>query len=122
MPVAAQHPANLFTAAGFKVQVADTPEKLAHLRRLPAEKLVTRSWGGKVHYIYADPTACRCAYVGTPEAYRAYQTGRSDGSQWPGGREPGGEQMIDAMTGDDTPTQPGAPSFDDFVFGGIRTD
>lgn len=120
---AGQQPApnNLFTAAGFTVRRAETPEQFAHLRRLPADKLVTRRRGGKLYYIYADPNGCRCAYVGTPDAYQAYQNG-SDAPQWPGGREARGEQVIDDFTEDDTPTQPGAPSFNDFVFGGMADD
>src|SRR6476646_8198852 len=66
---------NLFTASGFVVQYANTDEKLAHLKRLPPDKLVARSRGGKKYYIYADPNICQCAYVGTPEAYRVFQTG-----------------------------------------------
>jgi hypothetical protein len=40
---AAQQPApnNLFTASGFVVRYADTPATLAHLQRLPPDKLVT---------------------------------------------------------------------------------
>jgi hypothetical protein len=72
-----QHTAanNLFTDAGFVIRYADTPEKLEHLRKLPPDKLVTRLRNGKKYYVYADPTICQCAYVGTPEAYRVYQTG-----------------------------------------------
>ena len=121
--VAAQQstPNNLFTAAGFTVRYADTPAKLAHLRRLPPDKLVTKQRGGKMYYVYADPNICGCAYVGTPEAYRAYQNG-SDGSQVLGGGESIVDQMTADMTEEDTPAQPGAPSFDDYVFGGMRDD
>ena len=111
-------PDNLFTAAGFTVRYADTPEKFAHLRRLPPDKLVIKQRGGKVYYVYADPNICRCAYVGTPEAYRAYQTG----AQTTGGGESIVEQMAADMTEEDTPAQPGAPSFDVYVFGGMRDD
>jgi hypothetical protein len=116
--VPAQHsaPNNLFTAAGFTIQYADTPEKLAHLRKLPPDKLVTRQRNGKTYYVYADPTICRCAYVGTSAAYRAYQTG-SDGPS--GGGASLVDQMAGDMTEDDTPAQPGAPSFNDYVFGGL---
>ena len=121
-PAATQQavPNNLFTAAGFVVRYADTPEKLAHLRRLPPDKLVTRTRGGKVYYVYADPSICRCAYVGTPQAYQAYQNW-SGGPQL-GGGESRGQQMVDEMSVEDAPTEPGAPSFDDYVFGGMRDD
>src|SRR5215204_2185637 len=74
-------PNNLFTAAGFLVKYAHTPEEHAFLRRLPYDKLVIRKRGDKTYYLYADPTICRCVYVGTPRAYQAYQKG-SDGSQF----------------------------------------
>jgi len=120
--VAAQQPApnNLFTAAGFAVKYADTPEKHAILRRLPPDKLVLRKRGGKTYYVYADPSICRCVYVGTPQAYQAYQTG-SDGSQFLKGGESRGDQMLDEFSEQDT-AQAGATSFDDYVFGGIQDD
>ena len=120
--VAAQQPApnNLFTAAGFAVKYADTPEKHAILRRLPPDKLVIRKRGGKTYYVYADPSICRCVYVGTPQAYQAYQTG-SDGSQFLKGGESRGDQMLDEFSEQDT-AQAGATSFDDYVFGGIQDD
>ena len=119
---AAQQPApnNLFTAAGFAVKYADTPEKHAILRRLPPDKLVLRKRGGKTYYVYADPSICRCVYVGTPQAYQAYQTG-SDGSQFLKGGESRGDQMLDEFSEQDT-AQAGATSFDDYVFGGIQDD
>ena len=129
---AAQQPApnNLFTAAGFTVQYADTSEKHAILRRLPPDKLVIRKRGGKTYYLYADPTICRCVYVGTHQAYQAFQTGSdgsqfmsgSDGSQFMsghGGSNPG--QILDEFSEGDT-SQPGTTSFNDYVFGGIQDD
>jgi hypothetical protein len=68
-------PDNMFTQAGFVVKFADTPAKLALLKTLPADKLVTRTREGKTYFVYADPTGCICAYVGTAQAYRTYQTG-----------------------------------------------
>jgi hypothetical protein len=37
---------------------------------------------GRIYYVYADPEGCNCAYVGTPEAYAAYQNWSNIG---PGG-------------------------------------
>jgi hypothetical protein len=68
-------PNNLFTASGFTVKYADTPEKLALLHTFPADKLAIRRKGGKTYYVYADPKGCGCAYVGTPEAWAVYQNG-----------------------------------------------
>ena len=62
----------LLTAAGFQKRPADTPEQLADLTSMPSRKLVARSTGGKVVYMYADPEWCRCLYVGGHEEYAAY--------------------------------------------------
>jgi hypothetical protein len=75
-------PNNLFTQAGFVVKYATTPEKTAILRSLPPDKLVKRTKDGRIYYVYADPKGCNCAYVGTPEAYAAYQNWSNIG---PGG-------------------------------------
>ena len=63
----------LLTAAGFKMVVADTPEKLAHLKKLPQRKIVPHEEGDKIFYIYADVENCQCAYAGNEEAYKQYQ-------------------------------------------------
>jgi hypothetical protein len=78
-------PNNLFTQAGFIVKYAMTPEKMALLRRLPQDKLVTRRKDGKLYYVYADANRCSCAYVGTPEAYAAYQNWATVGPGGDGG-------------------------------------
>jgi hypothetical protein len=73
-------PNNLFTAAGFMVKYATTPEKRALLNSLPPDKLVKRTKDGIVYYVYADAARCNCAYVGTAQAYAAYQNGPFDPS------------------------------------------
>ncbi len=91
-------PDNLFTQSGFIVKYATTPEKSAVLKSLPPDKLVTRRKGGKLYYVYADAARCNCAYVGTPDAYSAYQNWANVG---PGGN--GGSlnamQTIDSDVG-----------------------
>ena len=82
-------PNNMFTAAGFVVKYATTPEKRAILKSLPPDKLVTRTKNGKLFYVYADPDGCNCAYVGTPEAYALYQNGANISS--------GSSQISNAM-------------------------
>lgn len=82
-------PNNLFTAAGFVVKYATTPEKRAILKSLPPDRLVTRTKNGKLFYVYADPDGCNCAYVGTPDAYASYQSGANVGS--------GSSQISNAM-------------------------
>ncbi len=69
----------LLTASGFKKAVADTPEKLDQLKKLPQRKITAREDGDKVFYIYVDVEKCRCAYAGNEEAYKKYkQLARKD--------------------------------------------
>jgi hypothetical protein len=90
-------PNNLFTAAGFIVKYATTPEKRAMLRSLPPDKLVKRTKDGITYYVYADAARCNCAYVGTVQAYAAYQNSPNDPSS---GNQPSiGLQMIDSDDG-----------------------
>lgn len=63
----------LLVAAGFQKRVADTPQKLAHLRQLEPLKLVPHARRTSVYYVYADPDGCRCAYVGNEMAFEQYQ-------------------------------------------------
>ncbi len=69
----AENRENLLAASGFTVQPANTPERVASLRSLPANKLVQRTRGGTVGYVYADPLVCACLYVGDQAAYGRYR-------------------------------------------------
>lgn len=64
---------NDLSAAGFLIKPANTPERLAMLQRLPANKLISRVNADDVHYVYADPVVCNCLYVGNQQAYQAFQ-------------------------------------------------
>jgi hypothetical protein len=64
---------NNLAAAGFTIRPADTVKRQTLLAQLPAHKFVKRITKDTVHYIYADPSVCRCLYVGTQEAYGKYQ-------------------------------------------------
>lgn len=59
--------------AGFLVRPANTPERQAMLARLPAHKFVRHAKGDNIQYVYADPSVCRCLYVGSQAAYAKYQ-------------------------------------------------
>src|SRR5262245_1733704 len=56
--------------AGFEPRLADTPEKQAQLAALPARRVVRQSVDGEVRYVYADPTNCKCLYVGGDTEYQ----------------------------------------------------
>ncbi|MCF8118993.1 MAG: hypothetical protein K9L83_02180 [Deltaproteobacteria bacterium] len=63
----------MLSAAGFRIRLADTPEKLDHLKSLTQRKLVQHERNGRVYYIYADARHCKCLYAGNEEAYQRYQ-------------------------------------------------
>ena len=63
----------LLAQARFRVLVADTPQKLAHLRTLPQQQLTSVRRAGRVYYIFADSSACQCLYIGGEEAYQRYR-------------------------------------------------
>jgi len=63
----------LLTGAGFQQRLADSPERLAHLRTMPPLKLVAREKDGQVVYTFADPESCRCLYVGGTKEYAKYR-------------------------------------------------
>jgi hypothetical protein len=64
---------NNLSAAGFTVRIANTAERQAMLNRLPPNRFVQRVNGGVTHYIYADPQACGCLYIGSQQAYDRYR-------------------------------------------------
>jgi len=127
VPVFAQQraparPNNLFTASGFEVRVADTPERAAQLKKLPPNKLVTRERDGKTYYVYGDPGGCNCAYVGTPEAYRLYQSGGRSSSGAAKGNDADPSRLRNRPMGTDMVldryvNDPAAPDLNRFLFG-----
>jgi hypothetical protein len=68
-----QHEDNL-SAAGFLVRIANTAERQTMLHRLPPNRFVQRVNGDVVTYVYADPVACGCLYVGSQQAYNQYMS------------------------------------------------
>lgn len=68
-----QNKENMLAAAGFRVRVADTPEKVAALKRLPPHRFVVKNQDGQTIFFYADPTVCGCLYYGSQANFQAYQ-------------------------------------------------
>ena len=58
---------SLLTQAGFRNLPADMPKRAEHL-------LIRRTADGKSYYVFADPTNCKCLYVGSEDAYAKYKT------------------------------------------------
>jgi hypothetical protein len=63
----------LLVAAGFKMTLADTPAKMAHLKTLTQNKIVPHKKDGVAYYVYADATNCQCFYWGQAQAYQKFQ-------------------------------------------------
>ena len=63
----------ILSAAGFHIEAADTPEKLADLQTLPARQVLPWTQDGKTSYVYPDPSVCHCLYVGSEPEYQQYQ-------------------------------------------------
>ena len=70
---AVQQKEDMLAAAGFALRPADTPQRLPALTQLPPHRFVRQTVNGQVTYLYADPTICRCLYVGGQQAYARYQ-------------------------------------------------
>jgi hypothetical protein len=64
--------------AGFKIKAADTPEKMAELRKLPPLALIQKEHDGKQLTLYADPAGCGCLYYGDATALAAYRQEKLD--------------------------------------------
>jgi hypothetical protein len=63
---------NNLAAAGFVARPANTLKREAMMKRLPPNTFVTSTRGKRTNY-YADPTGCKCLYVGTQKAYDQYR-------------------------------------------------
>lgn len=61
------------SAAGFQMKLADTPEKVAHLKFLAERRLVPTTLDGQTVFVYADAVACKCVYVGSQANYQEYE-------------------------------------------------
>ena len=63
----------LLTKAGFQKQIADTPQKLAHLKTLAQQRISRHKRHGKLYFVYADAADCECLYAGDEVAFRHFQ-------------------------------------------------
>jgi len=65
--------ADMLSAAGFHMKLADTPQKMALLKQLPAHHFIHKEKNGKVLTVWADPAGCKCLYVGNQTAWTNYK-------------------------------------------------
>lgn len=59
--------------AGFIARTADTPERIARLKSMPARKFIRRIKAGRPYYMYVDPDLCKCVYLGDQDAMNSYR-------------------------------------------------
>ncbi len=64
---------DLLAAAGFQVRPANSPNRIAAMKRLPPHKFVTKVVNGNPVYLYADPLDCDCVYFGTQQNWDTYK-------------------------------------------------
>jgi hypothetical protein len=64
----------MLSAAGFVMLPADTPQRQQQIANIPPlEVSYYVGKTGKLHYWMADPTYCKCLYLGSEQAYQRYE-------------------------------------------------
>jgi hypothetical protein len=71
--VGAENTEAMLAAAQFTMKKADTPARLAKLRALTQNRIMTHTQNGKNFYVYADAAQCQCVYIGDEASYQNYQ-------------------------------------------------
>ncbi|MCK1281713.1 hypothetical protein ABIC08_008064 [Bradyrhizobium sp. RT9b] len=112
---AQQSTGQLLISSGFNPIAATTPEMLNRLMSFPPNQFQLRQKGGRPYYVYADPSGCTCAYVGSVAAMNKYRA--SYGALPPDTLSAGGftdpeQNLINSMDNDEASAQ-----FNNDVFG-----
>ena len=101
---AQQTTGQLLISSGFNPIAATTPAMTARLMSFPANQFLLRSKAGRPYYVYADPSGCSCAYVGSVAAmdkYRAAFGALPADTLLSGGFTSPEQNMINSMEEDD---------------------
>ena len=112
---AQQSTGQLLISSGFNPIAATTPEMVKRLMLFPPNKFQLRQKGGRPYYVYADPSGCTCAYIGSLAAMNKYRA--SYGALPPDTLSAGGftdpeQNLINSMDNDEASAQ-----FNNDVFG-----
>ncbi len=62
----------MLSASGFRMKLADTPDKLAHVQSFPQRKVTPVQHQGQIKYVWADARDCKCLYVGDEGNYQSF--------------------------------------------------
>lgn len=65
------------SSAGFRPKFANDAAGQKALRALPPHRFVIHTVGGVDHYLFADPKACVCIFVGNKDNYLSYRAIRA---------------------------------------------
>lgn len=63
----------LLAGAGFKIRVADTPERQNQLEAMTQRQIVRHDHDGEAVYVFANARLCDCLYAGTEADYQRYR-------------------------------------------------
>ena len=64
---------DLLAAAGFRIVPVTTDEQRLELQTLPPNRVVQKTQKDRIIFLYADPYACGCLYVGDQSAWDNYR-------------------------------------------------
>lgn len=64
---------DLLSAAGFHIVPVTTDQQRQQLKTLPPNRVVQKIKDGKPVFVYADPYACGCLYIGDETAWDTYK-------------------------------------------------
>src|SRR6201988_5382812 len=70
---AQQATGQLLISSGFNPIAATTPAMVNRLMSFPPNQFQLRQKDGRPYYVYADPSGCTCAYVGSVAAMNKYR-------------------------------------------------
>ncbi len=63
----------LLLAAGFKKQMADTPELQEQVKQMQQREVISKNENNKISYYYADAEDCQCLFTGTDVEFQRYR-------------------------------------------------
>jgi len=112
---AQQSTGQLLISSGFNPIAATTPKMVDRLMSFPPNQFQLRQKDGRRYYVYADPSGCTCAYVGSVAAmnkYRAIYGALPADTLSAGGFTKPEQNLIDSMDNDEASAQ-----FNNDVFG-----